>query len=111
MEQNNRNITNLIRDIVFYYTKYYYDKHLQENNINIIDEKDIKLFVDRLYVEKHKTLKDYIRKSLKENLKEKYDKIVVENILIEMFEDINYCKFRMIEEIKIYQRQQIEQNS
>lgn len=108
--ENNRNITNLIRDIVFYYTKYYYDKHLQSNNITTIEEESVPDFVNNLYELKHKTMKDYIRKSLKENLKEKYDKLVVENILMEMFEDINYCKTRMVEEIKLYQKQQLEMN-
>ena len=103
---SNRNITNLIRDIVFYYIKYYYDKHLEENNISRIEDDKIQNFVFDLYELKNKTLKDYIRKSLKENLKEKYEKLVVENILMEMFTDVGYCKTRMIDEIKLYQYQQ-----
>ena len=109
-QSNQRNITNLIRDIVFYYMKHFYDKHLSENNISRILDNKIEVFVNDLYELKHKTMKDYIRKSLKENLKEKYDKLVVENILMEMFEDINYCKTRMVEEIKLYQKQQLEIN-
>ncbi len=102
---SHRNITNLIRDIVFYYTKHYYEKHLDSQNINRIKDEDVRKFVDDLYDLKHKTLKEYIRKSLKENLKEKYDKLVVENILMEMFDDINYCKIRMTDEIILYQKQ------
>ena len=106
---NNRNITNLIRDIVFYYTKYYYNKHLKENNILRIENNNIEEFVHDLYEIKNKPLKDYIRKSLKENLKESYDKMVVENILMEMFADAKYCKTRMIDEIAIYQKQNEQQ--
>lgn len=102
-QQPDRNISTLIRDIVFYYIKYYYDKHLNDNNIKYIDDKDVPNFVDNLYVNKEKHLKDYIRKSLKENLKEDYNKVVVENILMEMFDDIEYCKTRIISEIKLYQ--------
>ena len=105
MENSNKNLTTLIRDIVFYYIKNYYNKHLNDNKITKIKDDDVIKFVDNLYQTRNKLLKDYIRKSLKENLKERYEKLVVENILMEMFEDIEYCKVRMIDEIKLYQYQ------
>ena len=105
MDNNNssKNIVNLIRDIVFYYIKYYYDKYLEDNNCNEIDKDKLPNFVNNLYIENTVKLKDYIRNSLKKNLKEEYNKTVVENILMEMFEDVNYCKNRIIDEIILYQ--------
>lgn len=107
---NNKNIVNLIRDIVFYYIKYYYDKYLEEHNCNEIEKSILPDFVNKLYIENTIKLKDYIRKSLKKNLKEEYNKTIVENILMEMFEDVNYCKNRIIDEIILYQDSNKESN-
>ena len=79
MEQP-RNLTNLIKDIVFYYIKFYYDKELTKKNI-----------------------KKYIRNSLKESQGENYNRLAVENALMKMFDDIEYAKNRVINEIKTYQ--------
>ena len=105
---DNRNISNLIRDIVFYYIKFYYDKYLKDNNCNMIDKEKITPFVEDLYVGKTKELKEYIRNSLRKNLKEEYNKTIVENILVEMFADVNYCRTRIIDEIILYQDQNLE---
>lgn len=99
-----RNTTNLIKDIVFYYVKYYYDKHLNENNIVQIENCNVPGFIDNLYDNNSKKIKTYIRTSLKENQKEEYNSLVVENILLEMFDDIAYSKNRICQEIIQYQK-------
>ena len=104
----NKNISNLIRDIVFYYIKFYYDKYLKDNDCDFVHTDKILNFVEELYVNKTKELKDYIRNSLKKNLKEEYNILVVENILVEMFSDTNYCKTRIIDEIILYQKENIK---
>jgi len=104
----NRNISNLIRDIVFYYIKFYYDKYLTDNKCIMIDKKKIPSFVEELYVGRTKELKEYIRSSLKKNIKEEYNKTVVENILVEMFSDVNYCRTRIIDEIILHQENNLE---
>ena len=48
-------------------------------------------------------MKKYIRTSLKKNQGEDYNSIVVENILLEMFDDIEYAKNRLINEISSFQ--------
>ena len=101
--ENTRNTTNLIRDIVFYYIKYYYDKHLEENKLKQLSEKEISPFVDKLFNDNPSKMKKYIRTSLKKNQGEEYNSIVVENILLEMFDDTEYAKNRLINEISSYQ--------
>lgn len=98
-----RNTTNLIRDIVFYYIKYYYDKHLKENSLERIEDENIAPFIDTIYNNNSKKIKNYIRTSLKENQKDEYNSLVVENILLEMFDDIDFAKNRVINEIIDYQ--------
>ena len=103
MSSIERNLTNLIKDIVFYYIKYYYDKHLKENSIEKILDDNIKVFINNIYDNNSLKIKNYIRKSLKKNQKENYNSMVVENILLEMFDDIEFAKIRITNEIVEYQ--------
>ena len=105
-----RNTTNLIKDIVFYYVKYYYDKHLNENNIVQIENCNVPAFIDNLYDNNSKKIKTYIRTSLKENQKEEYNSLVVENILLEMFDDIAYSKTEYVKKLfNIKKMEKLEQ--
>ena len=99
-----RNTTNLIRDIVFYYIKYYYDKKLVEDKIEKLSEEEISPFVDKLFNDNPKKMKKYIRDSLKKNQGDEYNSMVVENILLEMFDDIEFAKNRLISEISSFQK-------
>jgi len=101
--ESTRNTTNLIRDIVFYYIKYYYDKHLEENKLKRLSDEEISPFVDKLFNDNPKKMKKYIRDSLKKNQGDDYNSMVVENILLEMFDDIEFAKNRLINEISSYQ--------
>jgi len=49
-------------------------------------------------------LKKYIRDTLKENLGVGYSSLAVENILLEMFNDSEYSKQRVLLEILEYQK-------
>ena len=49
MDEPKRNITNLIKDIVFYYIKFYYDKELKAKNIDIMEDCDVEPFVSNMY--------------------------------------------------------------
>lgn len=100
---SNNTLPKLIKDITLHYVKFYYDKHLKENNIIYIEEEDLKNLIDRLYNEKQKDLREYIRSTLKDNLKDQYPKITVENILVEMFDDQEYAKQRVMQEIILFQ--------
>ena len=102
MEQP-RNLTNLIKDIVFYYIKFYYDKELTKKNIKKMEESDIEPFVNEMYGNNPTKINKYIRNSLKESQGENYNKLEVGHILMKMFNDIEYAKNRVINEIKTYQ--------
>ena len=100
---NNIDTINLIRDVTLHYVKYYYEKYLKENNVNKIPEVELKELVSKLYVEKQKDLRDYIRKNMKENLKDQYSSLLVENALEEMFSDKEFAIQRVVSEIVNYQ--------
>jgi len=104
--ETTRNTTNLIRDIVFYYIKYYYDKHLKDHKISKLEEGKINEFVTKLFNDNPLKMKKYIRDSLKKNQGSDYNSMVVENILLEMFDDLEFAKNRLINEISSYQEKE-----
>lgn len=98
-----KSLPNLVKDIIYFYVKYYYEKYLTDNNISKMSENDITKFVDTHYVEKQQDLKDYIRKSLKKNQGSNYNSIATENILLEIFSDSGMARERIRLEIEDFQ--------
>ena len=98
------NLADMIKDITYFYIKYYYEKELTDTKQQTLSENDLKNMINKLYFEKTSELKKYIRDTLKENLKEKYSSFSVENILLEMFSDPEYSKHRVYLEIMEFQK-------
>ena len=98
------NLADMIKDITYFYIKYYYEKELTDTKQQTLSENDLKNMINKLYLEKTSELKKYIRDTLKENLKENYSSFSVENILLEMFSDPEYSKHRVYLEIIEFQK-------
>jgi hypothetical protein len=98
------NLTTMVRDITYYFIKFYYDKELQTTGQKVLSEGDLQYMIDRLYNEKASDLKKYIRDTLKENLGAGYSSLATENILLEMFNDPEYSKQRVLLEILEFQK-------
>ena len=98
------NLGDMVKDITYFYIKYYYEKQLVDTNQNILSENELKTMINKLYIEKATDLKKYIRDTLKENLQEKYSSFSVENIILEMFSDPEYSKHRVFLEIIEFQK-------
>lgn len=98
------NLTTMIRDITYFFIKYYYDKEILDRNIKVLPDADLQSLINQLYVEKASELKKYIRDTLKENLGGNYNSFAVENIILEMFDDPEYSKHRVYLEIIEYQK-------
>jgi hypothetical protein len=98
------NLVDMVKDITYFYIKYYYEKQLTDNNQKKLSEDELKSMINNLYVEKASDLKKYIRDTLKENLKDAYSSFSVENILLEMFSDPEYSKYRVFLEIMEFQK-------
>ena len=94
----------MVKDITYFYIKYYYEKQLKDTNQSKLSEDELKTMITKLYIEKATDLKKYIRDTLKENLKDSYSSFSVENILLEMFSDPEYSKYRVFLEIMEYQK-------
>ena len=98
------NLVDMVKDITYFYIKYYYEKQLTDTNKKCLTEDELKSMINNLYVEKASDLKKYIRDTLKENLKDAYSSFSVENILLEMFSDPEYSKYRVFLEIMEFQK-------
>lgn len=98
------NLTSMIKDITYFFIKYYYDKELTDTNQKKLPEQNLKEMIDKLYIEKGNDLKKYIRDTLKDNLGNNYNSFAVENIILEMFNDPEYSKYRVLLEILEYQK-------
>jgi len=101
---NANNLTTMVRDITYYFIKFYYDKELQTREKRFLSEEQLMDMINKLYLEKATELKKYIRDTLKENLGNGYSSLAVENILLEMFNDPEYSKQRVFLEIIEYQK-------
>jgi hypothetical protein len=100
---DNKTLPTLVKDITYFYIKHYYDKKINELNVNKLPNDDVIKFVNEMYHEKEVELKDYIKKTLKDTLGEKYPKLQVNMLLLEMFENPEFAKQRVINEIIVFQ--------
>jgi len=102
------NLPNTIRNITFHFIKVHYNKYLEDNGVKKIGKEKIPEVVNELYEEKETELKKYIRGTMRKNFPD-YDKnftlkTSTEEIILEMFDDPEFSKNRIILEIENYQR-------
>ena len=98
-----KTLPNLIREIIFFYVKHYYDKYLTQNNITTMDDTHIMAFIKQYYTDKEKELREYVRNTLKKNQGSAYNSISVENILLEISSDPSLAQERIKLEIQDFQ--------
>ena len=106
MSSTQPNLTNLVREITYYYIQHYYNDLLKKKGVNKVPNDELREFINTMYTEKQADIKKYIRESLKEQLGSGYSIAVTENIILEMFKDPEYAKARVYNEIVNYQNSQ-----
>ncbi len=99
------NLQKHIKDLIFFYVKTNYENYLKTNGMKFIPDEKLDEVISLLYDNRKEHLKDFIKQSLKEILKEEYPgDLIILNILLEIFSDDNLCKNRLIVEIKLHQQ-------
>ena len=94
-----------IKDLIFFYVRTNYEQYLKDHGIQFIPDKKIDGIISSLYLERKEHLKEFIKTSLKEIFKEEYPgDLMIMNILLDIFQDDNLCKNRLIVEIKLHQQ-------
>lgn len=96
-------IIQMIEKIIIHYVKFNYHDHLKKNNLSKIQDSDLQHFIDEMYNSKKQNLSKYIRECLKESLGNEYPSLVVNNIILEIFDDDELAKNKVILEIQNYQ--------
>ena len=94
----------MIKDLVIFYIKTNYEEYLKSNSINKIEDDKIPGVVDGLYTEKKEHLRGFILSSMKEMLKSNYPgDLPINAILNDVFQDDEFNKTKLVDEIKTYQ--------
>lgn len=94
-----------IKDLIYFYVKTNYENYLSENNIKCIEDDKIELIIGILFESRKDHIKIFIKESLKKLLKEEYPgDQTIQNILLNIFQDEELCKNRLIVEIKLHQQ-------
>ena len=69
---SNNTSLKLIKDLIIFYVKENYTVYLLEKNIKTIENSDLDSIIDLLYTQKKEHLKEFIKNSMKELLKDEH---------------------------------------
>jgi|TARA_Y100000389_G_C17456716_1_gene518632 hypothetical protein len=94
----------IIEDLILFYVKENYNKYLKDKNLEKIPNDEIKNAVEEIYTSRKDHLKDFLKLSLKQIMKENYcGDLVVINICTDIFNDDDLCINRITREIELFQ--------
>ena len=101
---SNKSPSEIIQELILFYVKENYFHYLTKNEIQKIPDNEIKTVVINIYSKKKNHLKNFLKKSLKELMKDDYiGDLALLNICTEIFNDDELCINRLVLEIKNYQ--------
>tara|TARA_B110000208_G_scaffold189717_2_gene251899 strand:- start:263 stop:607 length:345 start_codon:yes stop_codon:yes gene_type:complete len=97
-----------IKELIQFYVKENYNEHLKDNNIQYIKEDDIEAVVCKIYTERKDHLKQFVKESLKTLMEECPSELIINNILLDVFRDDDFCINRIVLEIKLFQAKKMK---
>ena len=81
------NLILTIKTLIERYIYNLYQQYLQDNNILLVKKAEIKGVIDKMYSENSKAIKQYVRTTLKDEMRQDYPSGSIENILLDIFQD------------------------
>ena len=102
------NISDEIKNIGFNFIRNKYQEYLQSNKILLIKENVIEKIITELYDTNIKVLKQEIRNTLKNKHKEDYPSAIVENILLDLFQEKEINIANAVKEIILIQNNNLK---
>ena len=100
---------NLVKELILFYVTENYKKYILDKNIESINEDQIPSVIEELYSDRKQHLKVFLKESLKKMQGNDYmGDLVFQNLCLEIFQDDELCKKRLILEIKLFQEKEKE---
>lgn len=103
------NIIDTIKQCIFTIIEEEYKNYLKSNNILLIEESKLLEIVTEFYTSNVKNIKSKIRETLKENYSEDYKSGLVENILLDIFQEKSINIMKIVSELTIIQTKNLTQ--
>ena len=102
------NISDEIKNISFNFIRNKYQEYLQDNKILLIKEDIIEKEITDLYESNIKHLKQEIRNTLKDKHKDDYPSAIVENIILDLFQEKEMNISNAVKEIILIQKNNLK---
>jgi hypothetical protein len=106
---SNTNIIDTIKHIIFTIIEEEYKNYLKSNNILLIEDSKLLQIVTEFYNSNVKNIKSKIREKLKANNSETYNSGLVENILLDIFQEKTINIMKIVNELTIIQNKNLIQ--
>ena len=101
------NIIDTIKECIFNIIEEEYKNYLKSNNILLIEDSELLLIVTEFYNSNAKNIKSKIRETLKESYSEDYNSGLVENILLDIFQEKTINIMKIVNELTIIQKKNL----
>jgi len=98
-----------IKSYVYNIVEEEYKKYLQSNKLLTLDRKLLIKVADDFYSNNSKTIKSNIRENLKAQYKEEYNLVMIENILLDLFQERELNIIKITNEIISIQEKNLKQ--
>lgn len=106
---SNTNTIDTIKHIIFTIIEEEYKNYLKSNNILLIEDSKLLQIVTEFYNSNVKNIKSKIREKLKANNSETYNSGLVENILLDIFQEKTINIMKIVNELTIIQNKNLIQ--
>ena len=106
---SNTYIIDTIKHIIFTIIEEEYKNYLKSNNILLIEDSQLLQIVTEFYNSNVKNIKSRIRETLKTNNNEDYNSGLVENILLDIFQEKTINIMKIVNELTIIQKNNLMQ--
>ena len=100
-------IIDTIKQCIFTLIEEEYKNYLKSNNILLIEESQLLQIVTDFYTSNVKTIKSKIRETLKESYSEDYKSGLVENILLDIFQEKTMNIMKIVNELTLIQKKNL----
>lgn len=100
-----------IKSYVYNIVEEEYKKYLQSNKLLTLDRKLLIKVADDFYSNNSKTIKSNIRENLKAQYEEEYNSVMIENILLDLFQERDLNIIKITNEIIAMQEKNLKQIS